>query len=195
MSISHECSIKLPSWVESWVQDRLADLSGSDEGMKFAIALATENVRQGTGGPFGAAVINSENGQLVSVGVNLVTSSGMSIAHAEMVAISLAQHKLGSWNLANEGSFTLVTTCEPCAMCFGAVPWSGVRKLVCGAHKADAQAAGFDEGDKPLHWEQSLREREIEVETGVMREDAVKIFEHYREAGGVIYNADVEAAP
>jgi tRNA(Arg) A34 adenosine deaminase TadA len=74
-------------------------------------------------------------------------------------------------------------------MCFGAVPWSGVRKLVCGADKSDAQAAGFDEGDKPLNWEQSLREREIEVETGVLREDAATIFRLYREAGGVIYNS------
>ena len=189
MSISHECTIKLPAWVESWVREQPSGLSGSEAGMAFAIALARENVRRGTGGPFGAAVIDSADGELISVGVNLVTSSGISLAHAEMVAISLAQHKLESWNLANEGSFTLVTTCEPCAMCFGAVPWSGVRKLVCGADKSDAQAAGFDEGDKPLNWEQSLREREIEVETGVLREDAATIFRLYREAGGVIYNS------
>jgi len=190
MSISHECSIRLPAWVESWTQDHLADFSGSEAGMAFAIALATENVHQGTGGPFGAAVINSKNGALISVGTNLVTSSGLSLAHAEMVAISLAQHRLGSWNLNHEGSLTLVTTCEPCAMCFGAVPWSGVRKLVCGAHKSDAEAAGFDEGDKPLDWIHSLRDRGIEVETGVLHAQAAAIFEHYQNAGGEIYNAD-----
>lgn len=37
-------------------------------------------------------------------------------------------------------------------MCFGAVPWFGVRHLVRGARGArgeDAEAAGFDKGPKP----------------------------------------------
>lgn len=189
MSISHECTICLPAWMDSWVQGRSQGLTGSEACMRLAIDLSAENVRQGTGGPFGAAVIDTEKGELVSVGVNLVTSAGLSIAHAEMVAISLAQSRLGAWNLASEGSLTLVTSCEPCAMCFGAVPWSGVRKLICGATKADAEAAGFDEGDKPDDWVESLLGRNIEVETGVLHEDATAVFDHYRKQGGVIYNA------
>ena len=77
-------------------------------------------------------------------------------------------------------------------MCFGAVPWSGVRQLVCGACKADAEAAGFDEGRKPGSWEQALRDRGIEVQCNVMREEAADIFRQYRLAGGEIYNAGSE---
>ena len=106
-----------------------------------------------------------------------------------MVAISLAQHRLGDWNLARLGNFCLVTTCEPCAMCFGAVPWSGVRSLVCGARKSDAQAAGFDEGDKPRDWVESLRARGIDVELDVLRDESASIFKQYRDTGGVVYNA------
>jgi hypothetical protein len=31
---------------------------------------------------------------------------------------------------------------------FGAVPWSGVRRLACGARDEDASDIGFDEGPK-----------------------------------------------
>ena len=73
-------------------------------------------------------------------------------------------------------------------MCFGAVPWSGVRTLVCGARKADAEAAGFDEGEKPRDWIRALADRGIEVRRGVLRERAVEIFDLYLQSGGEIYN-------
>ncbi len=189
MGMSHTCTISLPGWVGDWTASWAGGLASSEEGMAFAIATASENVARGSGGPFAAAVIDKGQGQLISVGVNVVTASGLSIAHAEMVAISLAQHRLGDWNLAKQGNFCLVTTCEPCAMCFGAVPWSGVRSLVCGARKSDAETAGFDEGDKPRDWVESLRKRGIDVELDVLREQAARIFRQYRETGGVVYNA------
>ncbi len=189
MTISHTCTISLPGWVEDWAACWPGGLGSSEQGMAFAIAAASENVARGSGGPFAAAVIDKGAGQLVSVGVNIVTVSKLSIAHAEMVAISLAQQRLGDWNLARLGNFCLVTTCEPCAMCFGAVPWSGVRSLVCGARKCDAQAAGFDEGDKPRDWVESLRERGIDVELDVLRDESASIFKQYRDTGGVVYNA------
>ena len=190
MSLSHECKIELPAWVEDWVSGQFLQLDNSEDAMAFVIALASENVRHESGGPFAAAVVDTQTHELVSVGVNLVTESGLSLAHAEMVAISLAQHRLGEWNLSRIHKLSLITSCEPCAMCFGAVPWSGVRKLVCGAGKADAEAAGFDEGEKPDNWVQTLRNRQIEVETEVLRKEAAGIFSLYRESGGEIYNAD-----
>jgi tRNA(Arg) A34 adenosine deaminase TadA len=194
MSLSHQCQIELPSWVGNFLNGKASSISGSRQGMEFVISLALENIRHASGGPFAAAVIDNKDGKLISVGVNLVTSSGLSMAHAEMVAISLAQHSMGQWNLSQAGSMTLFTTCEPCAMCFGAIPWSGVHKVVCGAAKSDAEAAGFDEGAKPGNWVQSLQDRNIEVELNVLRDEAAGIFGHYREAGGVIYNAGTEVS-
>jgi tRNA(Arg) A34 adenosine deaminase TadA len=187
--LSHQCIILLPEWVEGWIASRGQYFPGDEEAMAFVISLAAENIRQGSGGPFGAAVVDSASGELISVGVNLVTSAGLSIAHAEMVAISLAQHRLGHWNLADGRNLSLVTSCEPCAMCFGAVPWSGVQRLICGARKSDAETAGFDEGDKPSDWAQCLRERHIEVEVDVLQSRAADVFEIYRQHGGEIYNA------
>jgi len=187
--ISRHCSFELPAWVEPFLQDWPEPLSTISERMRLAIALSKENIMQETGGPFAAVVVNEQTGQLVAVGINLVTTSGLSMAHAEIVALSLAQTALGEWNLSNAGPLQLVTTCEPCAMCFGAVPWSGVKSLICGARKKDAEAAGFDEGDKPDQWVRSLQRRGIVVQSSVLRAEAASVLALYRADGGAIYNA------
>ena len=71
-----------------------------------------------------------------------------------MVAIALAQQAIGSYDLGGEGRpiHELVTSTEPCAMCLGAIPWSGVRRVLCGARGEDACEIGFDEGAKPADW-------------------------------------------
>ena len=190
MRISSHCSFELPAWVGPFLDNWQEPLATISQRMALAIALSEENVRQDTGGPFGAVVVREDTGELVSVGINLVTTTGLSMAHAEIVALTLAQSALGEWNLSLSGPLQLVTTCEPCAMCFGAVPWSGVKSLICGARKKDAEAAGFDEGDKPDHWVSSLQRRGIVVQCSVLRAEAAAVLEHYSDNGGAIYNAD-----
>jgi tRNA(Arg) A34 adenosine deaminase TadA len=73
-------------------------------------------------------------------------------------------------------------------MCLGAVPWSGVTSLVCGADCSDAEAAGFDEGDKPLNWVNLLVERGLQVHVHVMREEAAHVLKDYAANAGEIYN-------
>ena len=189
MTIHSHCSFELPAWVKPFLVDWHQPLTSISGRMQLAIALSRESVMQKTGGPFGAVVVHEKTGELISVGINLVTTAGLSIAHAEMVALSLAQLSVGQWNLSHSGPLQLVTSCEPCAMCFGALPWSGISSLVCGARKQDAEAAGFDEGDKPGQWVKSLQRRDIEVERGVLRSDAAAVLAFYRDSGGSIYNA------
>ena len=74
-------------------------------------------------------------------------------------------------------------------MCFGALPWSGIKSLVCGARKEDAEEAGLDEGDKPDQWVSSLQNRGIEVQRGVLSAEAASVLTYYRDNGGPIYNA------
>ncbi|MDB4404481.1 hypothetical protein N9154_04015, partial [Akkermansiaceae bacterium] len=82
----------------------------------------------------------------------------------------------------------LVTSVAPCAMCLGAVPWSGVRSLICGAREEDANAIGFDEGSKPTDWVAQLETRGITVQNDLMRDAAANVLKTYKESGGVIYN-------
>jgi len=159
--------------------------------MTLVVELARRNVREGTGGPFAAAVFESETGRLVAPGLNRVEPEECSVAHAEIVALMFAQKVLGTFDLGSPGlpSCELFASAEPCAMCYGAVPWSGVRRLVYGALKADAEAVGFDEGSKPEDWERCLEDRGIAVRRGVLQESAAEVLQEYGRAGRTIYNS------
>ena len=182
------CELVLPAWVRPFLSAWGEPLDSPEARMRLAVALSAENVRQATGGPFGAIVVERGSSELLGAGVNLVTTSGFSMAHAEIVAISLAQAAVDTWNLGASGAVQLVTSCEPCAMCFGAVPWSGIDSLVWGARREDAEAAGFDEGDKPDDWERSLEHRGIRTRGDVLREAAVGVLTDYASRDGAIYN-------
>ena len=185
-----ELHVRLPDWVESFLEQWPQVLAEPEQRMELAIALSRENIRQQTGGPFGAVVFDGQ-GRLVAPGVNLVTSANCSILHAEMVALALAQQRLERYDLSNGGTerLELVSSTEPCAMCFGAVPWSGVRRLVCGARDADARSIGFDEGPKPQDWRRGLEQRGIEVKADILRDQAAEVLREYALGGGAIYNS------
>lgn len=183
----------MPPWLAEYTRD-FQPLKSAETRMTFVLEAARQNIAQATGGPFAAAIFESHSGQLVSLGVNLVTTRGSSILHAEMVAIALAQQKLGTYDLGQVDlpPHTLVTSTEPCAMCLGAIPWSGVRHLITGARDCDARAVGFDEGQKATDWQGGLRCRGIEVQCDVLRDEARAVLETYRDGGGKVYNAHGE---
>ncbi|MBN1928891.1 MAG: nucleoside deaminase [Chlorobiaceae bacterium] len=183
-------TFSLPEWLATYAGSYRASVDVAER-MRFVIGAATKNVGQKTGGPFAAAVFERETGRLVSLGVNLVVSQNSSVLHAEMVAIMLAQQRLGAYDLGGPGmtAHELVSSAEPCAMCFGAIPWSGVRYLTTGASSDDARSIGFDEGPKPQNWIQELESRGIQVCTGVERELAREVLLLYRQTGGHIYNS------
>ena len=158
--------------------------------MAFVIELSRLNVQYRTGGPFAAAIFDSNTNQLIAPGVNLVTSAHASLAHAEMVALTFAQQAVGHHDLGAEDSSSheLVTSTEPCAMCLGAIPWSGVKILTCGARDEDASAIGFDEGEKPLDWVATLKARGISVNRDINRHEANQILQDYAKHDGTIYN-------
>ncbi len=176
--------LRLPAWIGEAVGD--SPRPGPDARMDLVLELAHRNVAEGTGGPFAAAVFQSSTGRLVAPGVNLVVPSSAAVAHAEVVAIALAGRTLGSFDLGPDSE--LVTSTEPCTMCFGACLWSGVGRLVTGATTEDAERIGFDEGPKPVDWVGELERRGIEVVTGVRRAEAVAVLTRYAAAGGPIYN-------
>ena len=182
--------IRLPSWVEEFLQPEKV-YPTLRERMSIVIELANLNIENGTGGPFGAAIFDMESDRLVAPGINMVTSLNCSVMHAEIVAIMLAQKITGSYDLGGHGipSLELVASTEPCAMCFGAIPWSGIRRLVCGARDGDARGIGFDEGPKMSSWAGALESRGIEVIQDICRDNAVALLKKYHDIGGDIYNS------
>ena len=179
--------IVLPDWWSEVVPAGLI-LTSPEARMDFALDLAGRNIAAKTGGPFGSAVFDTSSGRLIAAGVNLVVASSMATAHAEMVAIAMAGIAIDNHDLATVGETQLVATTEPCAMCLGAVGWSGVTSAVFGARDEDARAVGFDEGTKPERWAEGLEAAGIEVRRDVRREEAAAVLRSYAESGGMIYN-------
>lgn len=170
-----------PEWISRYLQTQAGSWNTSQEKINLAIDLSRQNVQHRTGGPFGACVFHLETGILISAGVNLVPTSQKSIAHAEIVAVSLAQQKLGLLHLTG---YELVSSCEPCAMCMASIPWAKISKLTYAASDEDARARGFNEGDKPENWRSLFAARGIEVEGPMEREKAKAVFDLYE---GLIY--------
>jgi tRNA(Arg) A34 adenosine deaminase TadA len=156
--------------------------------MRLVIGLARENVTTRTGGPFGAGVFERSSGRLVAGGVNLVLPMRNSVLHAEVVAIMLAEARNQSFSLGRPGpEHELVTSCEPCAMCLGAIHWSGVTRLVTGATREDVESIGFSEGPVFPQSYRYLEERGLAVGREVLREEARAVLRLYAEMNGAIY--------
>jgi tRNA(Arg) A34 adenosine deaminase TadA len=152
------------------------------EFMRRAIALAMENVRTGSGGPFAAVI--SKDGRIIAEGANRVTATNDPTAHAEVVAIREACRKLGDFQLAD---CDLYTTCEPCPMCLGAIYWARLGRVFYACVAADAAAAGFDDAfiyeelnrthaDRRVPMQQFLREESLQVFSAWMRQEKKTLY-------------------
>ena len=181
--------VEYPDWVSDFVDwSRL--YTSDHERMRLAIAVSRANVERGTGGPFGAAIFERESGRLVSVGMNSVVRLNNCTLHGEMVAFMMAQRRLETFTLNAPGLpvHDLFTSCEPCAMCLGATLWSGVRRVVYGAGRADAARLNFEEGPVFPASYTYLEDRGIEIVRDVLRPEARAVLELYRATNGHIYN-------
>ena len=120
-----QVEFSLPGWLEEFLAEPETVYADVEERMRLVIELSRLNVDHDTGGPFGAGIFDLSTNRLVAPGVNLVTTSNLSTAHAEMVAIMVAQRVVGHFDLggARQPPYELVASTEPCAQCFGATPW------------------------------------------------------------------------
>ncbi|GBE26029.1 guanine deaminase [bacterium BMS3Bbin02] len=186
-----QATVALPSWLTDDAKHYRGVYPTSEDRMAVAVEVARRNVEERTGGPFGAVIVELKSGRLVSVGVNRVIEQNAAFAHAEMLAFLMAGRAVENFDLGADDlpAMQLVTSAEPCAMCLGTIPWSGVRSVVCGARDADIRDIGFDEGAKPNDWIAKLNRRGITVEMDVLREDAIAVLQQYAASGSIIYNS------
>ena len=184
--------LDLPEWTVAELQ-QLPDLFPTlDARMAAVIRFARLNFLRQTGGPFAAGVFERDSGRLIALAVNRVMPLNCSSAHAEVMALSLAQQQLGVYDLGGPGlpAHQLVVNWSPCAMCFGAVLWSGIRSLaIAGAGPALEQITGFDEGPMPVEWRTELAKRGIELIEDIRREEALTDFRAFTASQAIVYNA------
>ena len=94
--------------------------------LRCAIELAREARNDGRH-PFGALIVNERGETIVAARNNAVRPKGDPTQHAEMLACGEAARLLPEAELAK---CTLYTSTEPCAMCAGALYWTGIGRVV-----------------------------------------------------------------
>ena len=188
----NQLNLSLPDWINSFLNEFPKIIPDPEKQMRFVLALTERNIREETGGPFGAAVFERDSGNLVSVGVNVVVRQNCSAAHAEMIALMLAQKELGHFDLgaARFPEHRLVTSGKMCAMCLGNVCWSGVREVLSSAEPEDVEKiTGFDEGPTPSDYNMQLERRGIKIVPELLRSEGQTVLQLYVDLGGQVYNA------
>ncbi len=151
-------------------------MEGNPAFMQQAIALATENVTNGCGGPFGAVVVR--DGKVIATGVNLVAASNDPTAHAEVTAIRNACKSLATFQL---DGCDMYTSCEPCPMCLAAIYWARCRAIFYGNTAADAANVGFDDSLLYGEMKKPLSERAIPI-VQMLSDEAWTSFAAWRDA-------------
>lgn len=139
--------------------------------MQAALDKAAEGVEKGQT-PFGACIV--KDGKIIAVEHNSVWADTDITAHAEVNTIRVACEKLGSIDLSG---CALYSTCEPCPMCFSAIHWAKIDKIVFGASIEDAQDAGFSELTVSNRKLKELGDIPIEITGDFMLAEAIKLFE------------------
>lgn len=87
--------------------------------------------------PIGAVVVL--DGEVLGAGHNERELRSDPTAHAELIALREAAHRLGSWRVLDA---VMYVTLEPCAMCAGGIVLARVPRVVFAASDPKAGAAG-----------------------------------------------------
>lgn len=146
--------------------------------MEMAIHEARKNLRTLDGGPFGACIVR--DGAVLAVARNTVLRNDAT-AHAEVNAIRKACRKLGSYDLSGS---TIYSTTEPCPMCFSAVHWARIGRIVHGTNIADAGRTGFHELEISNLKLKTLGRSPIEIVGGFLRAECLELFEAWNALPG-----------
>lgn len=169
----------------------VSGFSSAESAQRFAIQLAIENVRNQTGGPFGALVCEKigKRFKLLSAGVNCVVGLNDPTAHAEITAIRSACAIENSFDLSHGEmrSIALFSSAQPCFMCLGAILWSGTSELYYSADKKQVERFGFLEGPLPDRWQAEAKKLGV-TSHRIRLNDELVPFKNYETAGGIIYN-------
>lgn len=92
--------------------------------LEHAIEISSRSRAEGNH-PFGAILVIDD--QMVLEARNSVATSGDATGHAETNLVRLASVRFSKSELARA---SLYSSCEPCAMCAGAIYWAGIGRLV-----------------------------------------------------------------
>jgi guanine deaminase len=108
--------------------------------MRLALSEARSHLAALHGGPFGACLVRGC--EVLAVFHNTVLKDNDPTCHAEINVIRRAARELDTFDLTG---CDLYSTTEPCPMCFAAIHWARIGRLIYGTGISEVQALGFNE--------------------------------------------------
>jgi tRNA(Arg) A34 adenosine deaminase TadA len=147
-----------------------------DEHITFireTIALARAAAAAGNE-PFGALLVKA--GQVILRAQNTVYSGNDITQHAETNLVRLA---LAEYDEAFLNDCTLYTSTEPCAMCAGAIFWSGIGRVVYGCSEKRLGEIAGPALDVPCREVFGRASRPVEVIGPVAEDEAAQVHVEY----------------
>lgn len=130
--------------------------------------------------PYGAIIV--KNGIIIGRSDVDVPVSKTGFSHAELRAIEDAMEHLGGHLCAEGGKDCVIySSCEPCAMCMGAILYTGIGKLVYAATLEDSKECVNEILAKAQNVAESCKNRKIDIVSEIHREKAVEVLKTRRE--------------
>src|SRR6478736_8216103 len=122
-------------------------MSDLDSQLLRAAITVARRAREHGNHPFGALLADPDGNVLLSAENTVVTGSDAT-GHAETNLVRLAS---AAYSTSQLRDLTLYTSTEPCAMCSGAIYWSGIGSVVYAQAEAELyEMTGSDENNPTL---------------------------------------------
>jgi len=148
-------------------------MTSEEQFLRKAIQLGAQARAHGNH-PFGALLVMDE--RIALRAENTVNTDRNPTGHAETNLIKTALALLTPEQMARAA---LYTSCEPCAMCTGALYWSGIRKLVYALPCEELGRLAGDDFLIPCRELLSRTRNTVEIIGPLLVDEARKIHEGY----------------
>ncbi|MBI1309583.1 MAG: hypothetical protein GC129_07055 [Proteobacteria bacterium] len=129
--------------------------------------------------PFGAAIVK-EGRIICAEGSGAAENEPDPTAHSEVNAIRKAAKILGTANLSG---CTLVSSCEPCHLCFGAMYYAGIRTLVTASSIKQMETIGWKWPEKDLATHpETYKTVNIALTEGLLHNEVMAMYRQHPQA-------------
>ena len=149
-------------------------MENDSQWMTRALEAANRGVKSGQT-PFGACLVR--DGKMIVCTHNHVWHDTDITAHAEVQCIRQACQELHTIDLTG---CVIYSTTEPCPMCFSAIHWARIGRIVYGASIADAKSFGFSELEIANDQMKALGQSSVQIVAGCMKDQVIELFRKWQ---------------
>jgi guanine deaminase len=147
--------------------------------MRRAIDEALAHLAALEGGPFGVCLARGD--EVLAVAHNTVLKDLDPTGHGEINAIRVAARKLGRYDLSG---CEIYSTTEPCPMCFAAIHWARIDRLIYGTSIGEAARLGFNELSLGNRQMQELGRSPVAIYPGFLADECRELLDAWARIPG-----------